>query len=114
MKCCAGPSWSLQGLCHPGRVQAWALTACWGLGMTCVNAQVLATLVYHQFLGAVCYSLLPSCCLKMQCSVFLRCCYVEEATSFIPKAYTGIIAGDVRQSSAALNDAIKIRRSRSI
>lgn len=86
-------------LAGTGLLQAWALT-------TCVNAQVLATPVYHQFLGTAFYSPSLSCCLKMQCSVFLGCCYGEEATSFIPKAHTGIIAGDVRQSSAALNEAI--------
>lgn len=64
MKHCAGPSWSLQALCHPGLVQAWALTTCWGLGMTCVSAQVLATPVYHQLLGTVFYSPLLSCCFK--------------------------------------------------
>lgn len=34
----------------------------------------------------------------------------KKVTSFTPKAHTGIIAGDVSHSSAALNDAIKTRR----
>lgn len=55
-KCHAGLSWSLQARCHAGLVQACALTASWGLEMTCVNAQGLAIMVYHHFLGIVCYS----------------------------------------------------------